>query len=87
MDAELMGQRNYVPEATLFSDFELFEDLRRFVSGILHPCCLERNLCFFQQFCSYDWLNAFKTSYATNKFFFCPITLASTCSCSVTMEL
>jgi len=78
---------NYVPEAALFSYFPLFEDLRRFVSGILHSRCLERNPCLFQQFCSYDWRNALGTSSATNTFFFRSITLASTCSCSVTLKL
>jgi hypothetical protein len=83
--AELMEQRNYVPEATLFSDFPLFEDPKMFISVILHSCCLEKNVYFFR-FYSYDGRNALKTSYATNMFFFHPITLASTCSCSVTLQ-
>jgi len=87
IDAELMGQRNYVPEATLFTDFPLFEDLRMFISGILHSHFLEKNLCFFQQFCSSDWRNALEKSCATKTFLFHPITSASTCSCSVTLEL
>ena len=81
------GRSKYISEATLFSDFPLIEDLRRFVSGILHSHCLERSLSFSQQSCSYDWLNYLKTSYATNTFFFLPITLTSTCGCSVALEL
>lgn len=57
-----MGQQDYVPEATPFTDFPLFEDPRPFWNSTL-PLSWgkKKNLCFSQQFCGCDWRNTLES--------------------------